>query len=188
MDSVSLAYWLKPRHALTIDYGQAAAEAEVVAASQVAKELQIHHEVLNIDLSDLGLGRMRAQQQRPGAPSPEWWPFRNQTLITLAAAKAVVLGAETVLIGTLRTDGIHADGRPEFIESMASLLAFQEGNIRLLAPALELDAVSLAIRARTPASLLAWSHSCHAANLACGRCRGCVKHQETMRELGFSAS
>jgi 7-cyano-7-deazaguanine synthase len=35
--------------------------------------------------------------------------------------------------------------------------------------------------------VLAWAHSCHTGVLACGRCRGCVKHYETWRELGWDA-
>lgn len=36
MDSVSIAWWLRPDVALTIDYGQKPAEAEIDAAGQVA--------------------------------------------------------------------------------------------------------------------------------------------------------
>ena len=32
--------------------------------------------------------------------------------------------------------------------------------------------------------VLAWAHSCHKADVACGNCRGCNKYFEVLRELG----
>jgi 7-cyano-7-deazaguanine synthase len=185
MDSASLAFWHKPKHALSVDYGQASADAEMRASAKIASELQINHHIIKLDLRQLGLGRMALQRPPSDAPTPEWWPFRNQLLITLAAAKAVILGADAVVIGTLRTDGLHADGRKDFIDTMRQLLAQQEREVKLLAPALELDATELAQKAGTPLSLLGWTHSCHVANFACGRCRGCQKHADTLSGLGF---
>ncbi|MGJ3702631.1 7-cyano-7-deazaguanine synthase [Variovorax sp. AFSI2.2] len=183
MDSAALAYWQRPAHALTIDYGQVAAEGEFRAAVQIARQLGITHHVLTLDLRTLGLGRMAGQRPDSGAPTPEWWPFRNQLLITLAAAKAATLGVDAVMIGTLKTDGLHADGRPEFVAGLNDLLMLQERHIRLIAPALKLDAVELARRARVPASVYGWTHSCHVANHACGLCRGCQKHLQTLAQL-----
>jgi 7-cyano-7-deazaguanine synthase len=183
MDSTALAYWQRPEHALTVDYGQAAAQAEIRASAEVTRELGIAHHVVTLDLRSLGLGRMAGVRPDAGAPSPEWWPFRNQMLITLAAAKAVVLGVDAVMIGTLSTDGLHADGRPEFLDGMRALLAQQERQIRLVAPALSMDAVELARRSGVSADLLGWTHSCHVADFACGLCRGCNKHLETLARL-----
>lgn len=41
MDSIALAYWLRPEVAITLDYGQKAAEAEIAAAARVAQLLRI---------------------------------------------------------------------------------------------------------------------------------------------------
>jgi 7-cyano-7-deazaguanine synthase len=183
MDSAALAYWLRPAHALTVDYGQAAARAELRAAAQISGELGIEHHTLELELESLGLGRMAGRRPDSDAPTPEWWPFRNQLLITLAAAKAVVLGVEAVMIGTLVTDGLHADGKPEFIDGMRRILKAQERGINLLAPALQMDAIELARRASIPESIYGWSHSCHVADHACGLCRGCQKHLQTVASL-----
>jgi 7-cyano-7-deazaguanine synthase len=183
MDSTALAYWQRPAYVLTVDYGQAAALAERRAATKVASELRLDHHFLTVDLTSLGLGRMAGLRPNSDAPTPEWWPFRNQLLITLAAAKAAVLGAGAVMVGTLATDGLHADGRPEFLETMRALLGQQERQIKLLAPASKLDAVQLMHRSGVPSELLAWTHSCHVADYACGVCRGCNKHVETLQAL-----
>lgn len=183
IDSTALAYWQRPEYALTINYGQAAALAEQRAATQVARELGLAFHTMTVDLRDLGLGRMAGLRPEADAPTPEWWPFRNQLLITFAAAKAVILGADAVMIGTLATDGLHADGRPEFLETMRALFQQQERQIRLLAPASKMDALQLVRRSEVPSQLLAWTHSCHVADYACGTCRGCNKHVETLNAL-----
>jgi len=141
MDSIAIAYWKKPEVAITVAYGQCAAQAEVRAAGAVCEALGIEHHIIDADLRALGSGDMAGRAASELAPVSEWWPFRNQMLVTLAAMKAVALNVNTLLIGTLRTDGIHADGKPEFLAAMSAVLACQEGAIALAAPAIELRKV-----------------------------------------------
>ena len=49
MDSLAIAWWKRPDVAITIDYGQKAAEAEKRASSAVCQELGIEHHILTID-------------------------------------------------------------------------------------------------------------------------------------------
>ena len=183
IDSVSLAFWKKPQLAITIDYGQVPASAEIAAAAKVSKELGIHHQVLSIDCSVLGSGDMAGSAPLDAAPVPEWWPFRNQLLLTFAGAKALSFGVTEIMTGSVVSDGSHADGRPEFYSLIDQLMAMQEGGLRVTAPAIEMTAVELVRASGIPRSLLAWSHSCHTGAYACGTCRGCVKHYNTMEEL-----
>jgi 7-cyano-7-deazaguanine synthase len=89
------------------------------------------------------------------------------------------------LIGTVASDRFHVDGRPEFVALMADLLRLQEGSIELEAPAAAISSAELVRMSGVPIEILAWSHSCHTSDLACGRCRGCAKHFEVMQELGI---
>ena len=184
MDSVAIAWWLQPDYAFTIDYGQKPAGGEIRAAAAVAADLGITHEVLRCDVAALGSGDLAGQPADPQAPVREWWPFRNQLLVTVAGMRAVGLGASRLLIGALRTDGLHADGTPAFVAALDSLLALQEGGIRLDAPAITLDGPELIVQSGIPMEVLAWSHSCHVSDYACGECRGCRKHYETLQALG----
>ena len=68
---------------------------------------------------------------------------------------------------------------------MDNALRMQEGAMRLDAPAVELTAAELIRTSKVPMEVLAWAHSCHMANEACGECRGCRKHYETLVELGW---
>lgn len=187
MDSAALAYWKRPDLAITIDYGQLAASAELRAASAIAKELGVSHETIRVDCKNLGTGQMSGKSRLRGTPTPEWWPYRNQLLITLAAMKVVGTGVEELMIGTIKGDDKHADGRTKFIKTIDQLLRIQEYELRVTSPAAELSAVELIRQSRIPFDVLAWAHSCHAADLACGDCRGCGKRSNTYTELGWHA-
>lgn len=185
MDSLSIAWWKRPEVAITLNYGQCAANAEVAVATQVCKELGIAHYVLTVDCSSLGSGDMAGKAADGLAPASDWWPYRNQLLITMAAMKAVSLGVKVLYIGTVRSDQGHLDGTTEFVERISGLLAYQEGRLRVEAPAIEFSTAELVRHAGVPEHLLAWSHSCHKSDLACGACRGCNKYVETYHELGY---
>jgi 7-cyano-7-deazaguanine synthase len=185
LDSTAIAYWQRPEFAFTLDYGQRAAPAEIRAAAAVAGELNMRHEVIRLPMTSLGSGDMSDTDALEIAPAPEWWPFRNQMLVTLAAMRAVALRVDRLLIGCLRTDSHHVDGSPSFIALLDSLLRIQEGGLSLGAPAITMDAAELIRESAIPRDLLAWAHSCHVGEFACGECRGCIKHYETLKALGW---
>ena len=187
IDSVALAYWQKPSSAFTVDYGQLAAEAEIQAASQVCHELSIRHEIIRVDCSMTGGGVLTAQPSAEVAPTKEWWPFRNQLLITLASARMIALGMQNyeLVVGSVANDVTYADGTPRFYANIDALVSSQEGGIHVRATAIEMTSVELVRASRIPMPLLAWSHSCHRTNMACGDCQGCWKHLDVFRGLGI---
>jgi len=186
MDSIAIAWWKRPDAAITLDYGQKPAAAEIRAAAAVCASLGIEHIVYRADLAELGSGDMAGRPGLAEAPVPEWWPYRNQMLVTLAAMLGISRGIRHLLIGCLATDSAHADGRHEFIDRMNAVLTMQEGELTLSAPAIGMTAVELIQTSEVPLSILAWSHSCHVADAACGMCRGCQKHYETLEALGHA--
>jgi 7-cyano-7-deazaguanine synthase len=185
MDSIALAWSLRPRLSVTLDYGQLPARGEVQAASAACAELGLAHQVLRIDCASLGSGDLAGRPPLGVAPVSEWWPFRNQLLVTVAASLALKEGLSSVVLGVVANDSAHADGRSEFLQHMDALLRLQEGMLRLEYPAINESTVDLCNRVAIPHSVLAWAHSCHVAPVACGLCRGCVKHRIGMRELGY---
>ncbi len=185
MDSTCLAYWRKPDLAITIDYGHKAAEGEIRAALAVCEALKIRHHIIRANLSALGSGDLAGTPADPNAPASEWWPYRNQMLVTLAAMECIKHDIAVLEIGALRTDGFHVDGRREFVEALSALLSMQEGGLTLEAPAANYSADELVRVSGIPIEILAWSHSCHVSDYACGYCRGCHKHYETMESIGI---
>lgn len=185
MDSISLAWWKRPKIALTIDYGQKAAKAEIAASMAVCDAMFMRHEVVRVDCARLGSGDMAGNPPLELAPVPEWWPYRNQLLITLAGMAALRLGVDELMLGAVASDDVHADGRAEFFAAMSHVMEMQEGGLTVSAPALHLTSAELVRASGVTREILAWAHSCHTGEVACGWCRGCVKHYLTLEMLGY---
>lgn len=180
LDSSALAFWKRPDICLTVDYGQRPARGEIAAASAICSELGLKHETLAIDMKVLGSGSLSGSPSSSLARAEEWWPYRNQMLITLAGMRFVSEGLTEILIGAVSTD-VHADGKAPFLRSINKLMALQEGGVTVTAPARALHPYKLLTMSGFPHSLLGLTFSCHAMEYPCGRCRGCSKHLETIR-------
>nr|WP_018416541.1 7-cyano-7-deazaguanine synthase [Teredinibacter turnerae] len=185
MDSLALAFMVKPDFAFNIDYGQKCSRAERRASREFCRNTGIPLVELDIDCSCIGSGDLNGTEPASVAPKSDWWPFRNQLLITLCAAKAIEVGCSKLDIGTVCSDEYHVDGSSKFIEKMNDLLSLQEGGISLDAPAIHMTTVELVQRSQIPFDLLALSHSCHKANIPCTNCRGCNKHYSCLKDLGY---
>lgn len=182
LDSTSIASWQRPEHCLGIDYGQRAAEAEHRASTAIAADLDLPYTHIRVDASAVGGGLMARQPISVG-DTPEWWPYRNQFLITVAAGWAVIRGHHEILVGTVAGDGDrHADGRQAFYDAMSAVLQSQEGHLSVSAPGIHLAASVLIHKSGVTDVTLGWTHSCHTGNLPCGRCPGCVKRAEVLAQ------
>lgn len=182
LDSSALAAWLKPDLALTVDYGQRAARGEIAAAATISARLGIGHATLSVDLSALGRGDMSAREASELGRASEWWPYRNQMLITLAAMRFVSDGLKEIIIGCVSTD-VHADGKAPFLRAANRILAVQEGAVRVSAPAHRMHPLRLMKASGFPLDLLGLTFSCHVGPIPCGQCRGCIKHRDTLDRL-----
>lgn len=186
VDSTSLAAIGGPL-LLFVDYGQLSAPAESRAAHAIASVLGLRLRSIKLDLREVGSGLLHGERESKEAPSPEWWPYRNQFLATAGAAIAHEEGLSRVLLGSVSTDGLrHVDGTRRFYEALDALIALQEGGIHVAAPALELTTAELVQRAALDPSVLALTYSCHRACRPCGDCPGCWKRTELLRELGIA--
>ena len=185
MDSIALAYWLRPEIAITLDYGQQAAEAEIAVAARVSKLLHMEHHALHIDCSSLGSGDLVGSKPINYAPITEWWPYRNQMLVTLALMKALQLDVCELMVGSVKTDALHLDGTPEFYEQLSQLVSMQEGGIKVTAPAIGMTTVELIKKCGIPENILLYAHSCHTENIPCGKCHGCLKYIYVKEQLGI---
>lgn len=186
MDSIALAYWKRPDVAITINYGQKPSKAEINASIEVARSLKMEHYLIDVDCSSLGTGIMSDKEKLSIAPSSEWWPYRNQLLVTLAAMKAIQHGVEEIMLGTVKSDYVHRDGTSSFYEAINTLMLLQEGSIRITAPAITLTTEELIRESQVPKDILLWAHSCHVSNNPCGECPGCLKYREVRRLLGWN--
>jgi 7-cyano-7-deazaguanine synthase len=186
VDSSALAFAAKPDIALGIDYGQVAAVAELEAAAFVASKAGIQFESLQVSARSLGGGSMSGMKVSDAAPCPEFWPFRNQFILTLAAMACHQRGVTSLLFGAVKSDGDwHRDGSSEFFRLLSNILGYQEGGMSISVPAIEVSTTDLVLSSGIPRDVLAATHSCHVSNLACGQCRGCAKREGVFYDLGL---
>lgn len=184
MDSSALACWKRPDVAFNINYGQLSAKAERNAARKIANSLSIPLIEIDVDCSSLGSGDLAGKDKLQVGNKSDWWPYRNQLILTIAATKALVYGCKELMIGTVASDGEHLDGTQEFVEKINELISYQEGNLSITAPALNHMTEELIEVSGIPERLLLQTYSCHKANIPCFECRGCNKNQLTLSKLG----
>jgi 7-cyano-7-deazaguanine synthase len=103
-------------------------------------------------------------------------------LVTLAGMRLLPEGLKEIMIGAVATD-VHADGKAPFLNRLDRLMRNQEGKVRVIAPALRKSPFRLIQDSRIPKSVLGATFSCHLMEYACGRCRGCEKHRDTLARL-----
>lgn len=184
IDSFCLTILKRPSIAITIDYGQLAAQAEIESSKYITSKLGIQHEIIKVDCSDLGMGDLTNNATSSYNQFSDWWPYRNQLLITLAAMKAIQLDVNEIMIASVANDSSHFDGSQKFIECINRLVSIQEGAIKITAPVNQLTTIELIKRSKVDINLLkSWSHSCHKSNYPCGKCRGCYKHYEALNHF-----
>ena len=174
MDSIALSHWLRPEIAITLDYGQKAAEAEIKVASHIAEILGMEHHIIRVDCSSLGSGDLVGSTPISDAPVTEWWPYRNQMLVTLALMKTIQLDVCELMVGSVKTDAQHTDGTKEFYRKLSDVVAMQEGHIKVTAPAINMTTMELVKKSGVPENILILAHTCHTPHQPSGRCRGCL--------------
>lgn len=182
IESTCLAWQERPDRLLFVDYGQVSAPGEERASKAIAAELQLPLDIVRSDLRAIGAGALAGKSAVGGGPV-EFWPLRNQLLITIAVM-TYFAGVREIIIGTVRSDAHHADGRAPFRRAMQRLLQTQL-DCKLVAPAAKISSRTLIDRSQVPHELLGWSFSCYLGEWACGACSGCRKHDDLKAGLGL---
>lgn len=178
IESTCIAFWKRPALCLTVDYGQVCAEAEIETSAAIAGKLGLNHEVIRAQIErKFGLSDVNNVS---GSDLPEFWPFRNQFLATVAAMHLYGGPIQEIWFGVVKSDNRFLDGSKRFLQRMAGVLACQEGGLRIVAPAHSLTAEELIIKSKAPRSILGATFSCHRSNIACGDCPGCRKQRELL--------
>lgn len=129
-DSTTCLYWAKLNYdvtALSINYGQRHAR-EIEAARIIAKRAGVPHEVVDVGavlkgtsplVSEEQLEQYKDHQSLPGGLEKTFVPMRNQFFLTLAANRALCLGARVIVTGVCQEDfGGYPDCRQKFIDAL----------------------------------------------------------------------
>lgn len=178
--------------ALTFDYGQRAAKAEINAAKITAEKLNIKHRVINLDwlkdISDSALLNMaqnlpKPLQTRLDTDSLEnakavWVPNRNGLFVAVAAAFAEGLSCEYIIAGFNKEEAqSFPDNSQDFINASNKAFEFSTlKRVKLISPTSDLSKAQVAQKfiefKIDPASI--WS--CYDGNLTpCNKCESCLR-------------
>lgn len=174
IESIILAYDIKPSLAITIDYGQESFNSELKASKYVCEKLSINHEVIKVNV-------LETLEKLPS--NNEWIPYRNQFIITLSSMLCVNKNITQLYIGSILEDNKFKDGCSLFVEKINELLSFQEGDIEVLAPYINISIFELIENVNVPINLISVAHSCTESNIACGQCNSCFKYYEVFEKL-----
>lgn len=171
--------------AISFNYSQRHHSRELKAAMDIAAYYNVPHEILPIPLGawgalsggeELPLGHYEDENMRKTVV-----PYRNLSMIAVAASRAVAQGMSRIAIGAHGGDhAVYPDCRAQFLSHVDGTLALGDWYpVKLFYPYATLskaDIVSIGARLRAPMDKT-WS--CYAGRtLHCGKCGTCVERRE----------
>lgn len=206
IDSTTALYWARQRFdkvkALTFDYGQRH-RIEIACSQKITAQLNITQKIVQFDLSQIGGSSLTDPQKSPpqfssveeiekGIPNT-YVPFRNGIFLSVAAAWADVIEAQSILVGFNVIDSpSYPDTTESFTRAMEHAvnlgirLSKQKGNIQILAPFAGMkksDIISTGLNLDADYS---FSVSCYLGKeKPCGHCSSCLLRKEAWASIGW---
>ena len=187
--------------ALTIDYGQLH-RRELESAKQIAKHLEIEHQVVSVSLpwggsalldSKIPIPENRSVEEIPNEIPVTYVPARNTIFLSLAASFAEAKAAEAIFMGVNALDySGYPDCRPEYIKSFEE--ALQRGTkcgvegraVEIKTPLIRLkksEIIRLGNKLGVP---FEWTWSCYKGEkFQCGVCDSCLLREKGFKEAGI---
>lgn len=182
------------RLALTINYGQRAAQREIEAAGKLAKFYNVPFQVVELpwlaEITKTALVNQDNQLPEPEAQDLDlsdlatrtaaavWVPNRNGLFVNIAACFAETLNCELVITGFNREEAAtFSDNTPEFSLAATAAMFYSTANkVKVLSYTGRLDKkeiTSLGVRLGLPWELI-WS--CYQGSTQmCGKCESCLR-------------
>jgi 7-cyano-7-deazaguanine synthase len=199
--------WQAPRdyqvvRALTFDYGQRAAAAEIKSAQKLCARLKIEHQVIALpwfkDFTQTSL--VNHQQEVPVGRSVSideltaseqtakavWVPNRNGVFLNIAAAYAEGLGAEVVLAGFNAEEAVtFPDNSVAYLDALNNAFRFSTANhVRVQSYCANLNKTQIVAEARHIGLPLDMVWPCYfSGDEWCGQCESCQRFTRAVRAL-----
>ncbi len=182
-------------YAITFNYGQRN-KKEMEAAREIAKWLNAHHKILEVNLRQIGgsalTDEIEVPEEAEGIP-PTYVPARNTIFLSFALAYAEVIDADYIFIGVNAVDySGYPDCRPEYLEAFQKMadLALKrsvEGRpIKIKAPLLYLSKAEIVKKGYELGVPFEKTWSCYReGDKACGRCPSCKLRLKAFKEAGL---
>jgi 7-cyano-7-deazaguanine synthase len=184
----------EPVLALTVDYGQRAAPAEIRAAQALSKHFDVPHQIVELPwLGALGGSSLTDSSQRvpkmavadldnlgvaTQTAKSVWVPNRNGVLINAAASFAERMEATRVVVGFNAEEAVtFPDNSADFLARASKALELSTANhVRVACYTTEWDKTTIVAELRTQSPDFPFEHvwSCYQAGpRPCGECESC---------------
>lgn len=180
--------------ALTFDYGQKSAKAEIDASAKICEYYKISHKVIKLDfLKEITHTSLVSEDEVPtgeGLADAEesaknvWVPNRNGLFLNIAGSFADGENYDYILIGANLEEGqTFPDNTIEFIESVNREFRFStRKHPQIVAPLINFnknDIVKMAIKNSIP---LEYVRSCYQGTKEhCGLCESCTRLKNALK-------
>lgn len=190
------ARYRSPALALTFDYGQRAANAEIKAARAICRRYGITHRVISLPwlraLAPPAMVRRGAPlPSRPGGIGAVWVPNRNGVFLAVGAAFAEALGAGVVVVGFNAEEATDfPDNSNAFITAANRALRYSAaGRVRVISYSSSLDKETIVRRSSAAGVPLRLIYPCYTEGpKACGRCVSCRRTAVALKAAGLAAT
>lgn len=193
--------------AITCDYGQRAAAAEIAYSRKICERYNVPHQTLKLDwlaaitntalvnreneVPTLDIGELDSILGRTlQTANAVWVPNRNGVFINIAAAFAESLGADIIVTGfNAEEAATFPDNSPQYVEAINEALNFSTQNqVRVFSPTQNMnktEIVNLGIKLDLPWDLI-WScyKEADSAGRMCGECESCLRMVRATKAAG----
>lgn len=190
-------------HAITFNYGQKAAEQEIIASRKICEKMGWSHEVVDLAwLAQISNSSLNTSEDIPEVTEEDldnldkssetasnvWVPARNTVFTSIALSYAESIGAEIIIVGWNGEEGeTFPDNSKEYLEEFNELIDVgSPDKIRIEAPAIDLnkeEIVELGIEVGAPMEL---SYSCYKGEEnPCGVCESCMRRKRAFKKMGL---
>jgi 7-cyano-7-deazaguanine synthase len=194
---------LEIKLALTFDYGQRAAKAEIRAARELCERCEVKHQVLHApwfrEFTKTSL--VSHTQKVPVGPdvaiddaaksattaSAVWVPNRNGIFTNIAAAYAEGLGAGVVLVGFNKEEAqTFPDNSVQYTEALNRSLFFSTANhVEVVSYCAGLEKTEIVRQSKRLGLPLEIVWPCYFdGDRRCGRCESCQRFERALIEAG----
>lgn len=172
--------------AITIDYGQKARDNEIKASAAFCSYYGITHKVISLPfMLDMKSGLIENSGIEDSSP---WIPNRNGLLINLAACYAENMGADWVVCGFNREEGVDfPDNTKEFVEACNQSLSYSTLNkVKLNSWVQNMNKDEIVAAASSLGVNFGWIWSCYRpGEKPCGECPSCIRNREAYEKVGI---
>lgn len=196
--------------AITVNYGQQAANQEIAYAGAICDYYKIQHQIIDIrylmtgiksglltgNIPNIAEKQLNNEAITKASASQVWVPNRNGFLINLAAMYAENNDCNWIITGFNKEEAAtFPDNSGAFVEAINQSLAFSTSNkVRVISFTQELtklDIIDIAITLEVPLKLV-WS-CYYGGEKMCGQCESCQRlqraikpHKQLLKQITFS--